>query len=292
MTRAWRTDGDESRAVKTAEDGSATIVRVTNLTLAQIEAETGPNTTHLLLSGNQADGLVEVLERALPLATNLLVLDLSRCALQHLPDAIGACVALEELDISGNPVGDLPDWILNLRALRTLSLDCTGLHHLPSSLIQLQELQRLSLRNNELIFLPSWLHRMSKLNYLFVEGNQFRGPWQSIIAPLLSPSQRTATLNASPASRQATLAKQQTPARPFMARMRSANDLQSMLRGHFGTQTPPVSTTDSQNDDSGYVSARGIDTPPTTGYENPWPTNRMTKTRTSSLERRQVGRIP
>ncbi len=76
------TEGDESRAVKTAEEGSATIVQGRHLTLAQIDAETGPNTTHLLLGGNDAEGLTEVLERVLPLTTNLLVLDLSNCNLE------------------------------------------------------------------------------------------------------------------------------------------------------------------------------------------------------------------
>uniref|UniRef100_V5EU73 DH domain-containing protein n=1 Tax=Kalmanozyma brasiliensis (strain GHG001) TaxID=1365824 RepID=V5EU73_KALBG len=273
------TDVDESKAVKTAEEGSATIVEGRDLTMAQIEAETGPNTTHLLLGGNRAEGLVEVLERALPLACNLLVLDLSNCALQRLPDAIGACVALEELDLSGNPVGDLPDWMLNLRALRTLSVDSTGLQHLPSSLIQLQELQRLSLRNNQLLFLPSWLHRMSKLNYLFVEGNRFAGPWQGIVAPLLSPAHQTTTnpllaaqahlANDEPFEpRQSGLLDQPLPARPFMARMRSANDLQNMLRGHFGSPTPPVSTPDSQDDDSGYIRPQEVSSRPATGYED------------------------
>ncbi|KIS72329.1 uncharacterized protein UMAG_00736 [Mycosarcoma maydis] len=276
-------DGDESRAVATAEDGSATIVQGRDLTLEQIQTETGPNTTHLLLSGNQSEGLVQVLERVLPLTTNLLVLDLSNCHLQRLPDAIGACIALEELDISRNPVGCLPDWILNLRALRTMSADCIGLHHLPSSLIQLQELQRLSLRHNQLVFLPSWLHRMSKLNNLFVEGNCFGGPWQDIVAPLLSQFQRPLAAPWQPAPSQqlgdasevpvrsssAThVGLHQAPERPFMARMRSANDLQSMLSGPFGARTPPASARDSHNDDSGYFSPRDAHARPATGYED------------------------
>ncbi|CDW96595.1 hypothetical protein [Sporisorium scitamineum] len=277
------TDGDESRAVKTAEDGSATIVHGRDLTLAQIEAETGPNTTHLLLGSKQSEGLVEVLERVLPQTTNLLVLDLSNCGLQSLPDAIGACIALEELDISGNPVDCLPDWILNLRALRILSADCIGLHHLQSSLIQLQELQRLSIRNNQLVILPSWLHRMSKLNNLFVEGNHFRGPWQDIVAPLLSQIPQPLEQVLQPAqSQQAEHAPnmqirsssashvnlRQVPERPLMARMRSANDLQSMFNGPFGASTPPASTPDFQSDDSGYVSPKHAHSRPTTGYED------------------------
>lgn len=271
------TDGDESRAVKTAEEGSATIVQGRDLTLAQIEAETGPNTTHLLLSGNQAQGLLEVLDRVLPLTTNLLVLDLSNCGLQQLPDTIGSCIALEELDVSGNAVGQLPDWILNLRALRTLSADSIGLHHLPSSLIQLQELQRLSLRNNQLVFLPSWLHRMSKLTNLFVEGNHFRGPWQDIVAPLLSQQaqqlqqqlQTNEPVGMHTGLRRVTEADlTRTQARPSMPRMRSANDMQTVLNGQFGVQTPPVSTPDFQSDDSGYVSQADVYSRPTTGYED------------------------
>ena len=270
-------EGDESRAVKTAEDGSATIVQGRDLTLAQIEGETGPNTTHLLLSGNQTGGLVGVLERVLPQATNLLVLDLSNCGLHRLPDAIGACIALEELDISGNPVECLPDWILNLRALRILSADRIGLHHLPSSLIQLQELQRLSIRNNHLVFLPSWLHRMSKLSNLFVEGNQFYGPWQDIVAPLLSQTQRPLPGPLQPSQSQqnehapttqvrsssATHLSQKAPERPLMARMRSANDLQTMLNASSGATTP-----DFQSDDSGYASPKDSRSRPTTGYED------------------------
>ncbi|KAJ1029978.1 hypothetical protein NDA16_000891 [Ustilago loliicola] len=271
------TDGDESRAVKAAEEGSATIVQGRDLTVAQIEAETGPNTTHLLLSSNQAHGLLGVLDRNLPLTTNLLVLDLSNCGLQQLPEAIGSCIALEELDISGNAVGQLPDWILNLRALRTLSADSIGLHHLPSSLIQLQELQRLSLRNNQLVFLPSWLHRMSKLSHLFVEGNHFRGPWQDIVAPLLSQQAQQAqqlqrasqALGMHTGLRSVTeVDLAQTQARPLMPRMRSANDLQNMFNSQFGMQTPPVSTPDFQGDDSGYVSHADLHSRPTSGYED------------------------
>ncbi|KAJ1594253.1 hypothetical protein NDA11_004425 [Ustilago hordei] len=270
------TDGDESRAVKTAEEGSAAIVQGRDLTLAQIEAETGPNTTHLLLGDNQTEGLLEVLDRVLPLATNLLVLDLSKCGLQQLPDTIGACIALEELDISGNAVGQLPDWTLNLRALRTLSADSIGLSHLPSSLIQLQELQRLSLRNNQLVFLPSWLHRMSKLSNLFVEGNHFRGPWQDIVAPLLSQqAQQAQQAQARDAFAMHTGLRSvteadlgQTQARPVMSRMRSANDLQTMLNSNFGMQTTPVSTPDFQSDDSGYVSPAELHSRSTTGYED------------------------
>lgn len=264
-------DGDESRAVKTAEEGSATIVQGRDLTLEQIEAETGPNTTHLLLGNNRAEGLLEVLERVLPLATNLLVLDLSNCGLERLPDAIGSCIALEELDISGNPVGHLPDWLLNLRALRTLSADRIDLHHLPSSLIQLQELQRLSLRKNELVFLPSWLHRMSKLSNLFVEGNHFRGPWRDIVAPLLSPGdQPVPTLQRPILSPLAGLhaggrsittgSLAQVPERPNVARMRSANDLQTMLASAFGAPTPTVATPQFEIIGSGYI--RPIDTQP------------------------------
>lgn len=274
------TDGDESRAVKTAEEGSATIVQGSDLALQQIEAETGPNTTHLLLNGNQTDGLVEVLERVLPLTTTLLVLDLSNCNLQRLPDAIGSCIALEELDVSGNPIGHLPDWILNLRALRILSADRFGLHHLPSSLIQLQDLQRLSLRNNQLVFLPSWLHRMSKLSNLFVEGNFFRGPWQDIVAPLLSEGQQQV---ATPVQHRQQQQQQhlgdapmmfrgassaQARERPTMLRMRSANDLQNMLDSQFGVLTPPVSTPDLLSDDSGHASPLDPPSRPTTGYEN------------------------
>ncbi|GAC99500.1 hypothetical protein PHSY_007102 [Pseudozyma hubeiensis SY62] len=276
-------DGDESRAVKTAEDGSAAIVQGRDLTLEQIEAETGPNTTHLLLSGNQTEGLVEVLERVLPLTNNLLVLDLSNCFLPRLPDAIGACIALEELDISGNPVECLPDWILNLRALRALSADRIGLQHLPSSLIQLQELQRLSLRSNQLVFLPSWLHRMSKLSNLFVEGNRFRGPWQDIVAPLFSQPQRPLAAILQPAhvphlgeapklqlrSSSATHTRlQQVPERPFMARMRSANDLQSMFSYQSGSRTLPVSPSESDSNDSGHISPRDSQSRPTTEYED------------------------
>lgn len=281
------TEGDESRAVKTAEEGSATIVQGRHLTLAQIDAETGPNTTHLLLGGNDAEGLTEVLERVLPLTTNLLVLDLSNCNLERLPDAIGACIALEELDISGNAVEHLPDWILNLRALRTLSADRVGLHHLPSSLIQLQELQRLSLRNNELVFLPSWLHRMSKLSNLFVEGNRFGGPWQDIVAPLLGggaarndsageavPQHPHASGNGGwsrhvrqRSSTQSPLGA--VPERPLMSRLRSANDLQTMLSSQRGGQDSPNSNPDISSNDSGYVSpVEGFSRLATTGRED------------------------
>lgn len=176
-------------ALTVAEEGQGVFVIADGKTLSEIELECGPKTTHLLLFGCQEEGLIDFLERTLPIvAANLLVLDVSKTSLTHLPNSLLHCTNLEELNISFNSLSR--PWkgtvLSKLVHLRVLLADSCQLTLLPCEMGSVQNLTTLSLRHNHLSHLPSWLHRLSHLEQLFLEGNPFQGSWQQVCGAFLA----------------------------------------------------------------------------------------------------------
>ncbi|EPQ29178.1 uncharacterized protein PFL1_03465 [Pseudozyma flocculosa PF-1] len=245
------TEDELSQAVKTAQDGSAAIVHANGRPIAEVEKETGPNTTHLVLRDCSDPNVLEVLERVLPSTQRLLVLDVSGCKLDSLPLALGNCLGLEELDVSRNPLGEVPDFVSNLRALRVLSADNAGLRALPQSLSRLQELQCLGLRNNLLTHLPNWLHRLGKLDRLMLEGNAFKGVWHDVVSPILASAgkDRAPETETHPARSSSGLPHPPGPASPT-SRSLSARRLRSIGDFHKAHWASDTSTPTSPEDES------------------------------------------
>lgn len=134
------------------------------------------NTTHLLLAGTQQPlALVRSLATGLPsMGDKLVVLDISRCSLDHIPETIFLCSNLEELNISHNTVssGTLPAFISSLLSLRVLLADACGLTSIIHQFGNLPHLHTVALRHNSFNFLPSWFCHLSEtLECLLLDDN-------------------------------------------------------------------------------------------------------------------------
>jgi Leucine-rich repeat (LRR) protein len=174
-----------------------------DITLDELEKQAGPKTTHLLLSNCKNSSLTDFLNRILPIVgPNLLVLDLSKTSLMHLPDSVIHCTNLEELNISN--VAFSRPWkchaLSGLSTLRVLHADSCGFAVIPPEIAQLQMLRTLSLQHNSLSHLPSWMYRLILLRRLYLEGNPFQGPWQQVCEAFTSVSQQTSSAETSPVS--------------------------------------------------------------------------------------------
>lgn len=140
--------------------------------------------THIYLPdlGNESEHLPSLLETLLPVVSSTLVsLNISNNHLGALPMVLRMCHNLEHLDISGNPINFLPFWIGRLSNLKRLIIDNCGLKALPNDLANARNLITILARNNRLISLPSWLSQLGRLETLLVDGNQFAGPWATLV---------------------------------------------------------------------------------------------------------------
>lgn len=80
---------------------------------------------------------------------NLKKVDLSRNALEHLPDDMTMCASLETLIIHRNILQSLPDGISNMRSLVVIDASFNNIKKIGSSLENLFNLEELNLTNNE-----------------------------------------------------------------------------------------------------------------------------------------------
>lgn len=101
--------------------------------------------THVLLpSLPPTDDVYGLLSVFLPIiSSTLVVLDVSNCLLESLPDSLARCHVLEELNISENPLMVLPGWLGQLSNLRVLVVDACGLRQLPIELAHVRNLHTL-----------------------------------------------------------------------------------------------------------------------------------------------------
>ncbi|KAF8601294.1 Dbl homology domain-containing protein [Ceratobasidium sp. AG-I] len=145
-------------------------------------------TAHLLLAHDPTPSLLPgFLCVALPqISTTLLRLDISVNLLHDLPPALSACIHLEELNVSSNPLRSLPSLLGALTSLQVLIADDCELSSLPTQLVHLSALHSLSVRFNRFVMLPVWMCYMPSLEVLKLEGNAFSGPWEELVAPLLT----------------------------------------------------------------------------------------------------------
>jgi Leucine-rich repeat (LRR) protein len=94
-------------------------------------------------------------------------LDLSRCGLHELPDAVRGLTHLESLDLQFNSLDDLPAWLTELDRLTDLNLQSNDLEEVPEVLGSLTGLQVLSLSENNLEGEPlDFLGRLTNLREL------------------------------------------------------------------------------------------------------------------------------
>ena len=77
-------------------------------------------------------------------------LDLSRCGLRELPDAVRRLTHLESLDLKFNNLEDLPDWLTDLDRLTELDIQANQLEQVPDVLGSLAGLRVLDLSENNL----------------------------------------------------------------------------------------------------------------------------------------------
>ncbi len=96
-----------------------------------------PGATHVLLPAlSLSDDVYGLLSALLPIiSSTLVVLDVSNCLLDTVPESLTRCKCLEELNISDNPLSSLPAWLGQLPSLRVLVVDACGLKTLPGDLV-------------------------------------------------------------------------------------------------------------------------------------------------------------
>ncbi len=104
--------------------------------------------------------------------TSAVRLDLSRCGLVTLPEAIGQVTSLQELYLSDNHLTALPEAIGQLTSLQRLWLTNNQLTALPEAIGRLTDLQKLFLAYNQLTALPDAIGRLTNLIKLYLERNQ------------------------------------------------------------------------------------------------------------------------
>lgn len=98
-------------------------------------------------------------------------LDLSRRALDALPESLRELTALTELKLADNRLTVLPDWLGDLTSLTRLGLGGNHLTALPDSLGDLTALAWLGLSGNQLTVLPESLRNLTALTWLDLTGN-------------------------------------------------------------------------------------------------------------------------
>jgi Leucine-rich repeat (LRR) protein len=84
------------------------------------------------------------------LATGSPVLDLGRCGLRELPDAVRRLTHLESLNLQFNSIEDLPGWLPELDRLVELNLQYNGFEFVPDVVRGLTGLRALDLSENNL----------------------------------------------------------------------------------------------------------------------------------------------
>lgn len=98
-------------------------------------------------------------------------LNLFRCDLTALPEALACLQSLQRLDLRCNPLEQLPQRIGELRQLKMLDIGEGRLTTLPDSMAGLHRLERLDLHGNRLTELPEWIGDLPSLVWLDVRGN-------------------------------------------------------------------------------------------------------------------------
>jgi hypothetical protein len=81
-------------------------------------------------------------------------IDLGKCELRFVPEALREFSGARELVLSGNRVKALPGWIGDFEALETLGLQDCGLDTLPREIARLPRLRKLELIDNPITSLP------------------------------------------------------------------------------------------------------------------------------------------
>ena len=119
---------------------------------------------------------------------NATSLDLSRLALDSVPESLRHLTALTTLDLSGNRLMELPEWLGrlphltslnlmrnpaavaeslgNLTGLKALNLCANRLGSVPDALRQFDRLETLDLSGNRLVSLPDWFSELTSLREL------------------------------------------------------------------------------------------------------------------------------
>jgi hypothetical protein len=100
------------------------------------------------------------------------VLDLSRNALDSIPDLMFSMESLEELNLSDNALEALPAAVGNLRSLQDLNLSNNKLTALPAGIAGCTALTCLTLTENQLQELPAELCSLSRLHKLEASWNK------------------------------------------------------------------------------------------------------------------------
>lgn len=103
---------------------------------------------------------------------SMLVLNVSRNQLVHIPAEVGNLLLLRELFLSNNRIPSLPRQIGNCIQLRKLDLHRNRLTELPSDLQYCERLEELDVSYNELTTVPAELGRLQMLRVLNVRHNK------------------------------------------------------------------------------------------------------------------------
>ena len=123
---------------------------------------------------NLSSNNIQDVSEALSCLNHLLVLDLSRNELEHLPSsAFLQNSKLTALDLSHNKLKELPNSICNLVELCHLNISFNRLRCLPRRIHQLRCLRTLQAEHNKLLYLPVSFLTLPRYCYIDTYGNDF-----------------------------------------------------------------------------------------------------------------------
>lgn len=105
--------------------------------------------------------------------SNLVELDLSKNALDRVPQCIYSVVNLQRLNLSDNEIGELSAETEQWQKIETLNLSRNNLTTLPSTICKLTKLRRLYLNDNKLDFdgIPSGIGKLCSLEIFSASNN-------------------------------------------------------------------------------------------------------------------------
>ncbi|XP_039945720.1 leucine-rich repeat-containing protein 2 isoform X2 [Hirundo rustica] len=124
--------------------------------------------------------LIQTIPTYIALFQDLIVLELSKNQINHLPAEIGELIQdiqlsnlkqLTFVDVSANKFHSIPICVLRMSNLQWLDISSNSLKDLPEDIDRLDELQTLLLQKNKLTYLPRALVNMPKLSLLVVSGD-------------------------------------------------------------------------------------------------------------------------
>lgn len=106
--------------------------------------------------------------------TNLILLNMSHCAIHTISNDISKLVNLQELYLNNNKIKEIPDKIGELKMLKKIILCNNNIKRLPNNFFNLSNLEILNITSNHLVCIPDNVKHLINLKHLYLRSNKLK----------------------------------------------------------------------------------------------------------------------